>query len=114
MQAGSVLIDYPAETSPKDVLLQFVGVFSTKGWLNKSLRIRHLERKYRVFCSENEFLAYRIQDCEGIPSDISGLPVCIVKADRILEDENISGFASTEPSAYEWLQRLADKNIEVI
>ena len=105
---------YPAETSPKDVLQQLVSVFSSRGWLNRNLRIRHNEKKYRIFCSEQEFLAYRINDNGSVPPGAPGWPVCLVTGDRIMEDSHLSGFVSTEPSAYEWLHKISKETIEFI
>jgi len=105
---------HPAETSPKDVLEQFVGVFSKKGWLNRNVRIRHREAGYRISCSYSEFRVYRISDKAGLNPDASSRPVCVVTYDRIMENEALSGFTSTEPSAYEWLSTITDGKFELI
>jgi hypothetical protein len=114
MVAGGSQYCCPGDTSPKDVLRQFVVVFSSRGWLNRSLRLEHGNRKYRIFCSEEEFLAYRINDRCSVSPGVPGWPVCMVTKDRIMEDSLLSGFASTEPSAYEWLQNIMRQEIEFI
>jgi hypothetical protein len=114
MEEGKTVFRYPAETSPKDFMQQFVDVFQSKGWLNRNLRIRHCGRKYRIICSEKEFLAYHINENCGISPGIPGWPVCMVNHERIIEDGHMSVFESSEPGSYEWLLYLASGNIEVI
>ncbi|MRR14341.1 hypothetical protein EG833_02705 [archaeon] len=114
MDAGKASFCCPADTSPGDVLQQFVGIFSSRGWLNRNLRLEHGNRRYRIFCSEEEFLAYRINDNCSVSPGAPGWPVCMVTRDRIMEDSHLSGFASTEPSAYEWLQDITKEKIELI
>jgi hypothetical protein len=114
METGMVSFGCPTETSPSDILGQFVEVFASKGWLNRNLRIRRQNLKYRIFCSEAEFMVFRINDNCGVSPGIPGWPVCVVNRERIVEDEHLSGFASTEPSAYEWLTSFSTGNFELI
>ena len=104
----------PAGKDPTDVLQKFVGVFASKGWLNQTLRIRHRDRRYRICCSEKEFLAYRINDCCGVLPGFAGWPVCIVTPDHIIEDSDMSAFSSTEPSTHDWLRCIAEGDFELI
>ncbi len=97
-----------------DVLQEFVGVFTSKGWLKQTLRIKHREGRYRICCSEKEFFAYRINDYGGVPPGFPGWPVCIVTRDQIIEDSCMSAFPSTEPSAQDWLRCIADGDFELI
>ena len=97
-----------------DVLQKFVGVFASKGWLNQTLRIKHHDRRYRICCSEREFFAYRINDHCGVSPGFPGWPVCIVTHDQIIEDSDMSAFASTEPSAHDWLRCIAEGDFELI
>jgi len=104
----------PAEENPTEILQKFVGVFLSKGWLNRTLRIRHQDRRYHVSCSELEFSAYRINDCCEIPPGFPGWPVCIITRDHILDDQAMSAFASEEPSIQEWLRCFQNSDFELI
>ncbi len=103
-----------AERKPTDVLQTFIGVFASKGWLNRTLRIKHRDRRYRVCCSEKEFFAYRINDHCGVLPGFAGWPVCSVTHDRIIEDSDLSAFASTEPRTHDWLRCIAEGDFELI
>lgn len=104
----------PAAKKAKATLQKFVGIFNSKGWLNKTLRIKYQGRKYRIHCSQTGFVAYRINDYCGLSPGIPGWPVCFVTPDQILEDVDLSEFASTEPGAQEWLQTIRDEVLEII
>jgi hypothetical protein len=99
---------------PMEALQEFVGVFANKGWLNHALRILHRDRRYRIFCSETEFIAHRINDtCH----DSWGFPcwaVCIVTQDQIIEDSDLSGFASIEPGVQQWLRCFAEGDFQIL
>lgn len=114
MGLDSKAFRHPGEISTTDFFKQFVFVFEYRSWLNRDLRIRHRDRRYRILCSEREFLAYRINGDCGIPPGIPGWPVCMINQHRILEDAHMSAFESTEPCAYEWLLHLADGAVEII
>ena len=97
-----------------DVLQRFVGLFESRGWLNHTLRIKHRDRRYRICCTETEFSAYRINDhCSVLPG-FPGWSVCMVTDDQILEDSDMSAFASSEPSAHDWLRCFAEEDFELI
>lgn len=114
MKAGNLSSGDLQEKRPKDVLQSFVGIFEGKGWLNQTLRIKHRDRRYRICCTEREFLAYRINDhCSVLPG-FPGWSVCIVNSDQIVEDSEMSRFSSSEPSAHEWLRCIAEEDFELI
>ena len=92
MKAGNGPFHNPDDLTPADVLQKFVDVFAGKGWLNQTLRIMHRERRYRIFCSETKFIAYRINDHCAISWGFPGWAVCIVTDDQIIEDSHMSGF----------------------
>ena len=102
------------EKKPMDVLHQLIDAFTHKGWLNQTIRIRHRDRKYRVFCSGREFFAYRINEHCGISHGFPGWIVCFVTNDKVIEDSMMSHFESTEPNAHEWLNCIADDDFELI
>jgi hypothetical protein len=114
VKAGNMSLGDPQEKRPTDVLQRFVGIFEEKGWLNQTLRIKHRDRKYRICCTESEFLAYRINDhCSVLPG-FPGWSVCIVTHDQIVEDSDMSAFSSSEPSTHEWLRCIAEGDFELI
>jgi len=106
--------DTAEEKKPMDILHKLIDAFVNKGWLKQTIRIRHRDRKYRVFCSEREFFAYRINDHCGVSPGFPGWLVCIVTNDKIIDDSIMSNFASTEPSAHDWLHCIADGDFELI
>ncbi len=114
MEADSKAFRNPDEIPVKDFFAQFISVFMDKKWLNRNLRIVHRGRRYRIWCSEREFLAYRINGDCGIPPGFPGWPVCMINQNRIIEDAHVQAFESTEPCAYEWLVHLADKAVEIL
>jgi hypothetical protein len=104
----------PGEKKPNDILQDFVSVFTNKGWLNRTLRIKRCERRYRICCNESEFFAYRINDHGGVPPGFPGWPVCIVTPRQIIEDSKVSPFPSTEPGVYDWLRCMAEDDFELL
>jgi hypothetical protein len=97
-----------------DILHQLIDAFTHKGWLNQAIRIRLHDREYRIFCSEREFLAYRINEHCGIGHGFPGWIVCAVTNDKVIDDSMMSHFESTEPSAHEWLHCIADDDSELM
>jgi len=104
----------PADKIPSAFLHKFVGALGTKGLLNRSFRISYREKKYRVFCSETQFLAQRISDsCEaswGFPCWV----VCMVTAERIMEEPDLCGCGSSELNVHEWLRCLVEGDFQII
>ena len=114
MKAGNTPFRNPAEARPVDVLQQFMSIFATSGWLNQNLRIKHRDRRCRIFCSESQFIAYRINDNCGISKGIPGWPVYMGNHDHVIEDSEMSAFESTEPRIHDWLRRISDGYFEII
>jgi hypothetical protein len=98
------------EVRPPERLQQFIDVFSGKGWLNRPVRIIHHNKKYRLLCSENQFIAFRINDNWGIPPGIPGWIVCIIDFEQIIQDSDFSPFDSDEPDSYDWLRILHEND----
>jgi len=114
VKTGKVSSIDPQEKRPTDVFQKFVGIFESKGWLNQTIRIKHRDRRYRICCTDREFLAYRINDhCNVLPG-FPGWSVCIVTPDQIVEDTDMSRFSSSEPSAHEWLRCISEEDFELI
>ncbi|MBI4332071.1 MAG: hypothetical protein HY673_12385 [Chloroflexi bacterium] len=103
-----------AGARPTEVLQQFVGVFASRGMLNKTVRIKHRSRSYRISCSDRQFMAYRINDSCSSSHGVPGWGVCIVDHNQIIEDRAMSAFPSSEPSAGDWLLCIANGDFEVI
>ena len=102
------------EGHSQEVLRNLVGVFESKGWLDQTLRIRHRDRRYRIFCSRKKFLAYRINDNCHVRHGFPGWPVCIITVDQIIDDSEMSRFPSAEPSARDWLRCIHDGDFDLI
>ncbi len=94
----------PTENGPIDILQGLVTAFTSRGWLNQTIRIMHQDRTYRIFCSERQFFAYRINDQFPVAWGFPGWTVCMVTPDQTIEDSDLSCFASTELSARDWLR----------
>jgi len=103
-----------AAMRPAEILHEFVNVFADKGWLNKSVRIKHRQKSYRIACNESGFIAYRINDNHGVSPGIPGWAVCIIDQAGIVEDSELSAFASTEPSVRDWLACISQNDFEVL
>jgi len=114
MRAGNPPFRGPAEKKPTDVLQELVGVFVSKGWLNRELRVKHRDRRYRIFCTERKFFAYRINDNYGVSWGFPGWPVCIVTPQHIIDDSEMAAFESTGPSAEDWVRCIAENDFEII
>lgn len=97
---------------PIDLLQQFINVFSNKEWLNRPILIKQHDRKYKLMCSEKQFMAFRINANCGIPPGIPGWIVCIVDRDQIIQDSDISPLISDEPGVYEWLRSIQENSFE--
>jgi hypothetical protein len=103
-----------ASNMPPDILQAFVNVFARKGWLNHALRIMHRDRRYRIYCSETEFIAHRINDSCALSWGFPCWAVCIVTRDQIIEDSDLSRFSSAELSAREWFRCIAEGDFKII
>ncbi len=114
MNHNSVPSENTGIANPAEVLQQLSRIFTAKGWLNQSVRIKYGDKRYRIFCDGNGFIAYRINDRWGDPPGTPGWPVCIVQPDQIIENSQMSFQAPAEPSARDWLNCLISGNIEVI
>ena len=103
-----------ADKAPIDFLRKFVGVFESKGWLNYSFRVVHRDKKYRILCTEAEFIAQRINDnCEaswGFPCWV----VCRVTPEQIMEEPDLPGFAPPELSVHDWLRCFVESDFKII
>jgi hypothetical protein len=100
--------------NPPEILKEFIALFTSRGWLNQTLRIRRGDRRYRITCSETGFFAYRINDSHGISPGFPGWPVCLVTLDLLTDDLERSRFCSTEPDARDWLRHLMEDDIDLI
>jgi hypothetical protein len=114
MKTGNPPFRDPGEKKPMDVLREFVGVFMSKGWLNRELRIKHRDRRYRIFCSERKFFVYRINDNCGVSWGFPGWPECIVTHEHIIDASARDACESTGPSAEDWLRCIAGDDFEII
>ena len=114
MKRGALPIQDHLHKVPNDFLQKFVELFGGRGWLNQSFRIVHRNRKYRVFCSESQFIAHRITDPGDIPWGFPCWVVCLVTPEQIIEEPDLSAFAAAEPSVHDWLRFLSEGDFKIL
>ncbi len=113
-EAENTQLKGTGDMKPADVLRQFVDVFTDKGWLNRTIRIKRHDRKYTVLCSEKTFIAYRINDNWGLSPGTPGWPVCIIDRDQVVEDLASTALDPAEPGVHDWLCCIANGDFETI
>ena len=106
--------EYQQQRNSFDVLHNLVEVFASKDWLNKSLRIRYRNKRYRISCNEEMFLAYQINDNCGLGPGVPGWPVCMIGKDYVYDEPGIPHLASTWLNMHDWLNVIIDQNFELI
>jgi hypothetical protein len=72
------------------------------------------QQKISDFRQQKKFFAYRINDNCAISPGYPGWPVCIITHDQIIDEAKMSAFASTEPSAHDWLRCFHEDDFELI
>lgn len=102
------------EQTTEERLQQFVHLFERKGWLSRSIGIRSGTVRYRLFCDDSRFFAYRMNESWGVPPGVPGWPVCLITGDSVFPDDEASVLSKEEPDTEEWLRRLTDNDFEVI
>jgi len=102
------------ERKPDDILREFIAIFTSRGWLNQTLRIKRRDRRYRICCNETEFFVYRINDYGGVSPGFPGWPVCMVTPYQMIEGSAMSAFPSTEPGVYQWLSWMMEDDFELL
>lgn len=112
MTRGAPDLSLSTDAKPADILARLVAIFGNRGWLNRQIRIRHRNRRYRISCHATAFLAYRINDFCGLSPGVPGWPVCVITPEEIIHDSAMSAFPSTEPGAHDWLRCMADRDFE--
>ena len=114
MTRGKARMSGAAGEEQREVLRRFVALFTDKGWLNRNLKIRYRGAGYRIFCSDTEFLVYRINDNACVSPGVPGWPVCMVRQDEVFHDSEMCPFPSPEPDARDWLLCMTQGDFEVI
>lgn len=105
---------YVQEQSSRDVLQKLIGIFTSKSWFNKNLRIKYQNKRYWISCSEERFFTYRINENCGLSPGVPGWPVCIIKKDYIYDESGILDFTPTALNIHDWLNIMATQNFEVV
>lgn len=105
---------HPREKSSTDVWRQLTGIFASRGWLNKELRIRYQDKGYWISCNEERFFAYRINENGGLGPGVPGWPVCIIGQDYVFDESEMSALTSPRLSMHDWLNIIANDNFELI
>lgn len=101
-------------TSPQDKLLRFIELFSRDGWLNKPIKIKYQDRKYWIFCSQQRFFTYQINENWGLGPGVPGWPVYTVDKDNIYDESTIASLAPDGSDQPNWLNIIANRNFELI
>ena len=97
----------------KDILDRFVCLFRGKGWLDRPILLQNGGTRYRLFCSENRFFAYRMNESWGISPGVPGWPVCMVTQESLFHDGSTCAIGTEEPETDEWLRLLNNADSEV-
>jgi hypothetical protein len=92
--------------SPDYLLNSLVDLFRGHGILNRTLKVSHRNRVYRIYCGEDRFLAYRLNPNPGIPPGIPGWITCLVTPKTIV-DSSGDTFGHEEPGAKDWFNCIA-------
>jgi len=102
------------EESSGDILHKFIEIFDSKGWLNKKLSIKYPNKRYRVSCNEERFFAYQINECCGLGPSVPGWPVCLIRKDYVYDESETHDLTSTKLNLHDWLNIIANQNLELI
>lgn len=102
------------QLSSRDVLQKLIEIFTSKGWLNNNLIINYQNKRYRIYCNEERFIAYQINENCGLSPGVPGWPVCIIKQDYIYDESGILDFTPAALNIYDWLNIMATQNFEVV
>jgi len=102
------------EESSCDILHKFIEIFDSKGWLNKKLSIKYPNKRYRVSCNEERFFAYQINECCGLGPGVPGWPVCLIRKDYVYDESETHDLTSTKLNLHDWLNIIANQNLELI
>ncbi len=105
---------YVREQSPRDVSHKLIEIFTSKGWLNKNLRIKYQNKRYWISCSKDRFFAYQINENCGLSPGVPGWPVCIIKKDYVYDESGILDLTSTALNIHDWLNIMATQRFEVV
>lgn len=98
----------------QDLFHQVFNACARKGWLNRAIRIRYLDRSYRIYCTENAFMTYRINDNYGISPGLPGWLECILAPGRVMKDISTPSLPSGDLTADDWLMCLRNGKFEII
>lgn len=100
-------------TSPQNELLRFIEIFSREGWLDKQIKIKYQDRKYWIFCSQERFLTYQINENWGLGPGVPGWPVYTVDKDYVYDESTMANLAPDGPDRRNWLNIIAGRSFEL-
>jgi len=96
------------------VMDTFVDLFKSYKMLDQTVKVEHRNREYKIFCNEDKFFAYRINQHPGISPGIPGWTTCIATRDQIIDSKSTGNFDNGESSVHEWLTAIANGDIKRI
>ena len=105
---------YVQGQSPGDVLRKLIEIFTSKGWINKNLRIKYQNKRYRISCNKERFFAYQINEYCGFSLGVPGWPVRIIKKDYIYDESGIIDFTPTALNIHDWLNIMTTQKFEMV
>ena len=102
------------ELSSKDIMSRFIDLFKSNDMLNQFFKIEHRQREYKIFCSQDNFIAYRLNPDPGIPPGFPGWITCMVTHKEIVEYSTSGEIDSGDPNVQEWLDCITNGNFKHI
>lgn len=102
------------DDSPLQVLCKLIELFTSLGLINKKVKIKHQDQDYWIFCNEEKFLAYKINENCGISPGLPGWPVCIIREDYVFDESAVPELTFTNLKMHDWLSIIANQEFELI
>lgn len=81
------------EGSPADLLDQIRNLFTELGILEQTLFVEYHGNRYRVSCSDDSFVVYRINNHRGTRHHMPGWPVCLVDEHSVFQEHTVPAIA---------------------
>ena len=103
-----------AKVCSKDIMRRFIDSFRNNDMLNQFFRVEHRQREYKIYCSNDNFVVYRVNPDPGIPPGFPGWITCMVTHQQIVDYSATAEIDSGDPNVHDWLDCIANGNINHI